>query len=90
MSRLGRESRMPRHEISETSAALPGMENIERSLVNFQDAEIGVAHFYPFDAPGREGEQRLKGFHKNGTSQTCTPEESCPGVVLFRLIPNLC
>ena len=41
------------------------MENIERSLVNFQDAEIGVAHFYPFDAPGREGEQRLKGFHKN-------------------------
>jgi len=89
MSRFGRESRMPRHEISDTSEALPGVENIERSLVNFQDAEIGVAHFCPLDAPGRVGEQRLKGFHKN-EPQTCTPEESCLGVVLFRLIPNLC
>ena len=56
---------MPHHEISETSEALPGVENIERSLVNFQDAEIGVAHFCSLDAPGRVGEQRLKGFHKN-------------------------
>ena len=88
MSRLGRESRMPRHEISETSEALPGMENIERSLVNFQDAEIGVAHFCPLDAPGRVGE-RLKGFHKNEPDMHPGGGLAL-GSFFFVLIPNLC
>ena len=32
---------------------------------NFQDAEIGIAQFRPFDAPRCVGEKRLKGFHEN-------------------------
>ena len=32
---------------------------------NFQDAEIRVAQFCPFDAPRCVGKQRLKGFHEN-------------------------
>jgi hypothetical protein len=32
---------------------------------DFQDAEIGVAQFRPFDALRCVGEKRLKGFHEN-------------------------
>jgi hypothetical protein len=32
---------------------------------DFQDAEIRVAQFRPLDAPGRVGDQRLKGLHEN-------------------------
>src|ERR1700724_342295 len=31
----------------------------------FEDAEIRVAQFRPFDTLGRVGDQRLKGFHEN-------------------------
>jgi hypothetical protein len=43
---------------------------------NFQDAEIGVAQFCALDAPGRVGEQRLKGFHKN------EPDMDAGGILL--------
>jgi hypothetical protein len=44
---------------------------------NFQDAEIGVAEFCPFDAPGSVREERLKGFHEN------EPNMDTGGVLLF-------
>jgi len=44
---------------------------------NFQDAEIGVAQFCALDAPGRVGEQRLKGFHEN------EPDMDAGGILLL-------
>ena len=44
---------------------------------DFQDAEIGVAQFRPLDAPGRVGEQRLKGFHEN------EPDMDAGGILLL-------
>jgi hypothetical protein len=44
---------------------------------NFQDAEIRVAQFRPFDALRGVGKQRLKGFHEN------EPEMHAGGVLLW-------
>jgi hypothetical protein len=44
---------------------------------NFQDAEIRVAQFRPFDALGCVGDERLKGFHEH------EPDMDAGGVLPF-------